>query len=407
MKSLRSIIRFIPTLLTALLLAMVVWVSAVTSTDPNEEITYINPVPVTILGQNPDLLLTSDTPSAVTIRIKAPRSIHAQLSSNANLIHASINLSGLSAGTYKLTPKVTVDIGPTQVTSFTPAVLEYTLEQMVSKSVDVTLRLTGNLPISFEVGEASIANKTVRVTGPESKVNLVTQVIAGVDLTNMTTSISRTVELSALDSRGTKVTGVDLTPSQVSVDVPIKQLGGYRNVFVKIVTTGSIARGFYLTGLVALPPNITIYASNPEIAKNMPSFVETAPINLNGAELSFETIADLNLPEGITVVGESNVIIQVGIAPIESSLLLVDVPLEVINLTGGLKVTLSPDKVDVYVSGPLYLLDQLTKANIKATLDLAQMTAGNYQLTPAITFENPDLRLDTILPGTIEVVISR
>jgi len=85
----------------------------------------------------------------------------------------------------------------------------------------------------------------------------------------------------------------------------------------------------------------------------------------------------------------------------------VDVPLEVINLTGGLKVTLSPDKVDVYVSGPLYLLDQLTKANIKATLDLAQMTAGNYQLTPAITFENPDLRLDTILPGTIEVVISR
>ncbi len=407
MKSLRSIIRFIPTLLTALLLAMVVWVSAVTSTDPNEEITYINPVPVTILGQNPDLLLTSDTPSAVTIRIKAPRAIHAQLSSNANLIHASINLSGLSAGTYKLTPKVTVDIGPTQVTSFTPAVLEYTLEQMVSKSVDVTLRLTGNLPISFEVGEASIANKTVQVTGPESKVNLVTQVVAGVDLTNMTTSISRTVELSALDSRGTKVTGVDLTPSQVSVDVPIKQLGGYRNVFVKIVTTGSIARGFYLTGLVALPPNITIYASNPEIAKNMPSFVETAPINLNGAELSFETIADLNLPEGITVVGESNVIIQVGIAPIESSLLLVDVPLEVINLTGGLKVTLSPDKVDVYVSGPLYLLDQLTKANIKATLDLAQMTAGNYQLTPAITFENPDLRLDTILPGTIEVVISR
>ena len=407
MKFFRGTLRILPTILTAFLLALVVWVAAVTSTDPNEEITYTNPVPIHILGQDPDLVITSETPEEVTVTIKAPRSIHTQLSSNPNLIQATVNLSGMAAGQHTLSPEVTVALRPAKVVRISPAVLEYTLEKLTTRAIDVTLRLSGSLPISYEAGEAVLGSPSVTLTGPESLVNAVTQVVANIDLTNVTTSISRTVELRAIDSRGVIVSGVNLSPSQMPVEIPIKQMGGYRNVFVKIVTSGTIARGYYLTGLAANPPNITIYASDPEVAKNMPAFIETAPVSLNGAQISFETPAQLNLPDGITVVGDQNVVVQVSITAIESSIQLAAIPVEIINLPAGFKAEISPAVIDVYISGPLVAIEKMTAADVKATLDLSQKSVGTYQLIPVITLTNPILRIDSILPGTIEVVISR
>jgi YbbR domain-containing protein len=285
--------------------------------------------------------------------------------------------------------------------------LEYTLEKLTTRTIDVTLRLSGSLPISYEAGEAVLGSPSVTLTGPESLVNAVTQVVANIDLSNVTTSISRTVELRAIDSRGVIVSGVNLSPSQMPVEIPIKQMGGYRNVFVKIVTSGTIARGYYLTGLAANPPNITIYASDPEVAKNMPAFIETAPVSLNGAQISFETPAQLNLPDGITVVGDQNVVVQVSITAIESSIQLAAIPVEIINLPAGFKAEISPAVIDVYISGPLVAIEKITAADVKATLDLSQKSVGTYQLIPVITLTNPNLRIDSILPGTIEVVISR
>jgi len=193
----------------------------------------------------------------------------------------------------------------------------------------------------------------------------------------------------------------------VNVEIPITQLGGYRNVFVKIVTTGQIAQGFYLTGILADPPTITIYSTDPELAANMPAFIETIPLNLNGALESFQKEVSLNLPEGIVVVGDQQVSIQVSISAIQSSLLLTGIPVEVVNLGQGLNAALSPDRVDIYVSGPLYLLDKLIAADIIVRLDLANKTPGTYQLIPVVTLGDDAINLDSILPASIEVVISR
>jgi YbbR domain-containing protein len=278
---------------------------------------------------------------------------------------------------------------------------------LLTREFPIDLQLTGSLPIGYEASQPSLDADTVLITGPESKVNQVVRVIATVDINNVTTSISRTVELKALDNRGAIVNGVSLNPTQVTVEIPIRQLGGYRNVFVKVVTTGQVAQSFYLTGISVNPPTITIYTTDPALAKNMPAYIETVPISLNGVRESFESVVALNLPEGIQVVGEQNVTVTVGIAAIQSSIQLVDVPIEAVNVASGLKVTLSPDRVNLYLSGPLYLLEHLNVANIKVTVDLEGKTAGTYQLTPSVDLGYEDLELDSILPATVEVVLSR
>lgn len=407
MKVIRKVIKFLPTFLTALILAIVVWVSAVTSTDPNEELTLAKPVPITVLGLDPDLVIVNDVAEAVAVTIRAPHSIHLKLAEEPDLVRAFVNLSGLTAGSHTVDLQVSVSIGPTEVTEISPSSINFTLENMLTKEFPITLKKTGSLPISYEAGDAKLSAETVQVIGPETQVQKVTQVVASVDLTNITTSIAKSIELKALDSRGVLVNGINLNPSQVPVEIPIKQLGGYRNVFIKIVTTGQVARGFYLTGILADPPTITIYSTDPELVDNMPAYIETVPVNLNGAETSFESIVALNLPEGIVVIGEQTINIEVGVAAIESSLQLVDIPVEAINVSDGLKVTLSPAKVDIYLSGPLYLLEQINSGTIKVTVDLTGKTAGTYQLTPTIVLDNPSIQLDSIVPGSIEVILAK
>lgn len=92
MKTLRWIVKFLPTLFTALILAIIVWVSAVSSADPNEEREYSTPIPVTVLGLDPDLVITGQLEDEIKVTIRAPRSIQERLATNPNAIHAFINL---------------------------------------------------------------------------------------------------------------------------------------------------------------------------------------------------------------------------------------------------------------------------------------------------------------------------
>lgn len=408
MDFLKRVFKLLPIFFTALILAVIVWVSSVSSSDPNEVVSYTTPVPLTVLGQNPDFLITEQSTSNLTITLRAPRSVHEQILRNFNQITAQINLSGLAAGTYDLVPEIdTANFNPVQVLEVNPAEVNITLEKIATKILDITLLQTGNLPISYEADEAKLSSETVELLGPESIINEVNDVVASIDLSSTTTTITRTVELRPLDRRGNVIEGISLNPASITVEVPIRQLVGYRNVFVKIVTTGTIAQGYHLTSLVVDPPSVTIYTSDPALAEEMPSFLDTAPINLSGAYEDFNINVELQLQDGIVVVGNPQVTVQVGIDAIQSSIQFVGVPVEIINLEVDLTVNISPDRVDLYISGPMNLLEELTADNIRVTLDLSDRSPGTYQLSPDVFLNDDELRLDSILPGTIEVVLWR
>ena len=253
--------------------------------------------------------------------------------------------------------------------------------------------------------EPQLSATEVTITGAKSRVESIAQVTARVDLSNATSTITKQVNLQPLNNGAVVVRDVTLSPEIIEVKLPIKQLGGYRNVFVKIITNGQIASGFYLTNLFADPPNVTIYTSDPVLARNMPAFVETNPINLNGADEDFEINIPLNLPDGISIIGEPTIKVEVGVAAIESSKNFIEVPVQVLNLDPGLVAELSAQTVDIYLSGPLYLLDELTLTDVVVSLDLTNYVPGTYQLVPEVSLANQLIKVDAILPGTIEVTI--
>src|SRR5574339_633488 len=92
----------IRTFLLALILALAVWISAVTSADPDEVRIYPNKIPIEIIGKDPALISTTEIPTSVELTLRAPRSVWEQLTAQEDSIQASLDLSGLEAGEHRV-----------------------------------------------------------------------------------------------------------------------------------------------------------------------------------------------------------------------------------------------------------------------------------------------------------------
>jgi hypothetical protein len=66
----------------------------------------------------------------------------------------------------------------------------------------------------------------------------------------------------------------------------------------------------------------------------------------------------------------------------------------------------SPETVAVILSGPLPVLEQLTAQDIRVIVDVSGEDVGAFQIVPIVEFQNEDLQVDSILPGSVEVTIS-
>lgn len=406
MKHIRNIIRSLPTLLTALIFAVVVWVFAVTQADPAETRTYPRSLPMEIIGLDPNLTIINEVPQLVNVAIRAPSSIHTQLENDINLIDVILDLSGFESGVHTLAPQVSLGISPAEVVRVSPSSIFIKLDAIITANFPIDLRIIGNPTIGFEVQAPMLSAESVLISGPQSLIDTIDHVVAEINIAEVSEDVQRMIELIPYDIDEIPVEGVSLSPSTVQVTVPVTQRGGFRTVVVKIVTSGQIAPGYRLTNIFALPPTVTIFSADPILVDTIPGFVETTPINLNMASENIEIRVALNLPEGINVVGSQNVTVQIGIEPIQSSISFTNVPIQIEGLGEDLQVEISPENVDIFLSGPLPLLDELDLTKILVIIDLSDRGPGTYQLVPEILLENNQITVDVILPSSIEVTIS-
>jgi YbbR domain-containing protein len=404
MKQLRRFGKYLPTLILSFILSVAIWISAVSESDPTEERLYSRPVPLEIIGQDSSMVLSSKTPETVSLTLRAPRSVWISLVNQSNPVRAFLDLTNLDAGPHTEPIKIQVALRPVEVVSYIPATVDLVLEPLVNRMVPIRLIVKGEPAIGFQADSPVLNKKEALVSGPESQVKQVAEILTEINISQARENIDILLPLTPVDGNLQPVAGVTINPEQINVTQEVTQRGGYRNVIVKVVVTGQIADGNRLTNISAFPPVVTIFSSNPQTIEDLPGYVETAPINLSGARDDIDIETTLSLPLGVTVVGDQTVKVQVGIAAIESSVTLPNMPVEVINIPRGLAVQISPQTVDVIVSGPMPLLDALNPSDVQIVLDLADTSkAGTYQLIPKSVIKINDLRIESIVPGTIEV----
>jgi hypothetical protein len=77
----------------------------------------------------------------------------------------------------------------------------------------------------------------------------------------------------------------------------------------------------------------------------------------------------------------------------------------VTGLPPELEAQVAPPTVDVILAGPLPVLRSLTPAGIRMALNLSGLTPGTYQVTPVIDLLPDGVRVESILPQSVQVVI--
>jgi len=400
---LRWFARNVGTFLLAFLLALAVWISAVVTADPNEQHTF-RPVSIDLVGLNPELLLVDEIPEQVRVTLKAPMSIWNKLNNNPELIKAWIDLSGLTSGEHILDVKVVIDASPVRFVSIEPAEININLEPLLQRNFTVQIVENGELPLGYKKDDVLLEPDEVIISGRESQVSKVTEARVYLDISGATETIFESLQVEAVDSNNVRITDLRISPRTVNVNQPISLLGGFKNVVVKVVTKGQVANGYRLTNISVSPPTVTLFSENPQLVAGVPGFVETMPVDLTDLSDDVELSASLSLPEGITLVREPNVLVQVSVAAIEGSLA-ISVPLDVVGLSPEYSATISPESVELIVAGPLNILDTLTISNFRVILDLSGLPPGIYQRSPSIDLTPEQVRVQTTLPETVEVVI--
>jgi YbbR domain-containing protein len=412
MKFLRTILRHLPTLLLALVLSVTVWISAATAADPVTQ-RWFGPVNIEMIGQDPGLLLVSDPPTQVRVALVGLESVLDRLAVGQSPVRAIVDISGLEPGTHTVPVQVSV-VSPqlANVVDHSPQSIDIELEAIASQTFPIRLIQRGDVAVGYQAETPVLSQRTVTVTGPQSAVARVQEVRATLDLNRAIEDIERQVNLVAVDATEGTVTGVNISPSQISVRVGVSQRGGYRNVVVKVIVSGQVARGYRVTNISVFPPAVTVFSPDPRLIEALPGYVETAPLDLDNARDDINLFMPLDLPPGVSVVGQEGAIadqfveVQVGVAAIEGSLTIEDIEVEVVGLEEGLRAAVSPPTVAVILSGPLPVLEQLTAQDVRVFVDLSGEDVGTYQIVPEIEFRNEDLQVDSILPGSVEVTIT-
>ena len=108
----------------------------------------------------------------------------------------------------------------------------------------------------------------------------------------------------------------------------------------------------------------------------------------------------------MSLVGEQTVLVRVNVSPIQSSLTLSNKIIEVEGIPDVWFAQIAPETVDVILSGPLPLLEILAPQEVRVLLDVTDLEEGTYQLNPEVDILVSDIVVESILPETVEVVLS-
>jgi YbbR domain-containing protein len=402
----RTFAKNLRTFILALALGISVWVSAVSAADPNEVRSYPNPIPLEVIGQDPSLVLTSDIPSTVDVTLRAPHSVWETLTTSEDAIRATLDLSGLSAGEHTQPIQLTISERPYQLILTNPTAVTVNLDSLTSQTYPLVLSLSGQPAAGYQAGDATMDLTEVAISGPESLARKVARARVSINLDGIRETIDESLPIEAVDAENIPIQGLTINPESVGVNIPISQQRGIRDVAVKVIVQGQQAAGYRIENISVFPPVVTVRAEDPALVNELPGVVETQPLDLQDRNEDISTRLSLNLPENITLVGAQTVQVQVSISPIQTSVTLLNQPININGLSEGLAAQVFPQAIDVIISGPVPVLEAISSQDITVSVDVNELEIGVYQLTPQVETLVENVSVESILPGTVEVVIA-
>ena len=194
--------------------------------------------------------------------------------------------------------------------SVSPETVEIMIEKKATVELPVSVNVNrANLPGAYKNGQALVSPARVTISGPESLINQVENVLATVTVPeNTKADYTSSVAVQALDATG-KPLALKIEPEQVQVRVPITT--NSKKVPLVLTTTGS-AGNQYTYQLKSDIKEVTILGAQ-EILDRLTAI----PVVVDVSQMTKTTTqaVKLTLPTGVDSVTPENISVEVVVTP--------------------------------------------------------------------------------------------
>ena len=396
-----GVVRRTPGLLAlALALSVSLWIFVTDTENPTRVDVFPSPIAVEAVNVPPGLAVANQLPG-VDIRVAAATD-RWQNMTGANF-RAYVDLNGLDARSQEAPVRVeVVGMSAVRVLDSTPRTIPVNLEAFVANRVSIGTRTVGQLPTGYELGGTAPAVSGATVSGPASLVALVTDAVAAVNVTGLTTGVEASVALKPQGAGGGEIRGVRVEPATVKVNVDVIQSTIVRTVPLEVGVVGVPEAGYRVASVVASP--ITVQIQGAANTLRQVERLALPAVDVAGARSDIARSIAIPLPPGVTTLGAQRATVTVTIRPAEGTLRTV-LAVQPLNLVPGFRAEIAPSTVDVLLSGTLPALNALLASDVRVTVEAQDRGRGSHAL--AVSASAPEgITVQSVQPANVNVTIT-
>ena len=392
----------------AIVFAVILWLIVMNISD--DQITKeINNIPVEQV--NGDVLEEKDQVyevakgDTVDIVVKGRRSIVSQLS--ASDFTAKADLSQMS-----ITNSVQIDVQANRLgireeiaITVLDNMMTLNLEDKVSSQFPVKVKTEGETRNGYAVGSAIANPNIITVTGPQSSVDKITDVIATVSVSGANKDISTQAVVRLYDAYGEEIVNDKLEYSTDMVDVSVTVFPT-KEVDVNVEIQGEPAEGYAIENTLFQPTSVMIAGPTEDIAEI--SEIKIDDISVAGLESNLQKTVNLSnyLPDTVVAVGDTAEIeITVNITQTsERKLTITKKNLKLRGKQADYNYTVTVSDLYVKLSGFEDMIGEVTVEDLWPVIDVSGLYLGNNMGVPVIIKEIEGVK--TEISGTVNVEVS-
>ena len=277
--------------LLCLIAACAFWVYVMNEQNPMVENTYTVPVEIRNLDRS---LVAVNVPAKVKAKIRMPRSDMVYMRSDN--IKAYVDLASVTDGEFPNT-RVHISVpGDESVVSVTPEYFDLIVDTYAVKTLPASVEVFGSPDANYSVESKKATPDTITIAGSSSRVAEADRAVISVNVAGKDKNFVEFDSVNILDANGNTVTGLDVMPSQVKINVHMKELTKLGNLPMKVETKGEPAKGYKVGKITINPPVATMTAPISYFEKN--AVLELPAIDVTGESSTVRKSVDIPVPEG-------------------------------------------------------------------------------------------------------------
>jgi YbbR domain-containing protein len=278
--------------------------------------------------------------------------------------------------------------------------IDVEIDKLYEKNVPVKVRVQGKTKEGYYYLDPTFSQIDAVISGPDKYASIVNNVVADVNVEDLSKDLETEAQLQAVDKNGKNVDNVSIKPQKVTVTVPIKKS---KTVGVNVVTVGKQASGIDIKSITPVDQSIDIIGDYDKVQDI--SNINTQPIDLSSISGSNVISVKLNLPEGVrTLSGKSSVNVKFNVDTVIQKTFSTNI--NVINLPQGYDSSLDNNSVNVTVSGDASVVNAVNTGEITATIDASNFKEGVNNVQPIIVVPKSVTNVG-VTPASINVTLTK